>query len=141
MAQIEKFIKVTQEQYNTLQAGGTVGSHTGINPNFIYFVENNGSSEGGTVVEADSSDDATDTLTTLKVGDITYSVPSGSGTISLEPIYKEVNLDNETITFTEEEYERLSSNLGTVVMLDWDGELTPLTPTNYTLKDVGGTPS
>lgn len=55
MAQLEKFIKVTQEQYNTLQAGGTVGSHTGINPNFIYLVENNGSdtpSSGGTTVIA-----------------------------------------------------------------------------------------
>ena len=73
MAQLEKLIKVTQEQYNTLQAGGTVGSHTGINPNFIYLVENNGSSEGGTVVEANPSDDATDVLTKLKVGETVYS--------------------------------------------------------------------
>ena len=74
MAQLEKFIKVTQEQYNTLQAGGTVGSHTGINPNFIYLVENNGDSEGGTVVEANPTDEATEQLNTLKVGDTTYSV-------------------------------------------------------------------
>ena len=72
MAQLEKFIKVTQEQYNTLQAGGTVGSYTGIDPNFIYLVENHSSTD----VEANPSDDATDTLTTLKVGDVTYSLPS-----------------------------------------------------------------
>lgn len=58
MAQLEKFIKVTQEQYNTLQAGGTVGSHTGINPNFIYLVENNGGSDnsnGQEIIYADES--------------------------------------------------------------------------------------
>lgn len=44
MAQLQKIIKVTQEQYNTLQNGGTVGSYTGINANYIYLVED--SSEG-----------------------------------------------------------------------------------------------
>lgn len=57
MAQLEKFIKVTQEQYNTLANGGTVGNHTGINPNFIYLVENNGgdtpSAGGATVITKD----------------------------------------------------------------------------------------
>ena len=36
---LQKFIKVTQEQYNTLANGGTVGSYTGINSNYIYLVE------------------------------------------------------------------------------------------------------
>ena len=43
MAQLQKIIKVTQEQYNTLQSGGTVGDYTGIDPSFIYLVEDTGS--------------------------------------------------------------------------------------------------
>ena len=96
MAQLEKFIKVTQEQYNTLQEGGTVGSHTGINPNFIYLVENNGDSEGGTVVEANPSEDATDVLTKLKVAGVTYSLPSGTpgDTPIDDTIHINVNLED-----------------------------------------------
>ena len=41
MAQLQKFIKVTQEQYDILKAGGTVGSYTGIDPSYIYLVESN----------------------------------------------------------------------------------------------------
>lgn len=40
MAELQKFVKVTQAQYNTLKNGGTVGSYTGIDPNYIYLVEN-----------------------------------------------------------------------------------------------------
>lgn len=39
MAQLQKIIKVTQEQYNTLKNGGTVGSYKGIDSSFIYLVE------------------------------------------------------------------------------------------------------
>jgi hypothetical protein len=39
MSQLEKIIKVTQDQYNTLKQGGTVGAYTGIDPNYIYLVE------------------------------------------------------------------------------------------------------
>lgn len=42
MAQLQKIIKVTQEQYDTLKAGGTVGSYVGINPDFVYLVEERG---------------------------------------------------------------------------------------------------
>ena len=42
MAELQKFVKVTQPQYNTLKNGGTVGSYTGIDPNYIYLVENEG---------------------------------------------------------------------------------------------------
>lgn len=220
MAQLEKIIKVTQEQYNTLQEGGTVGSYTGIDPNFIYLVE--GSSDGGTTVtpnpetsgsetvltslgidgtnyrmpevtvdetyvsnalsdfmtdevepklenkqdtlvsgtniktingesilgsgdmsisggsgttvEANPTDIATNVLNKLKVAGVTYSVPSGSGEGgSLIPIYKEVNSDNDivSVTFTTEEYARLTSNLGTVIMLANNGEVLPVTPTYW----------
>ena len=43
MAQLQKIIKVTQEQYDTLKSGGSVGSYTGIDPNYIYLVEDDGS--------------------------------------------------------------------------------------------------
>lgn len=42
MAQLQKIIKVTQEQYNILKDGGTVGDYIGIDPNFIYLVEDTG---------------------------------------------------------------------------------------------------
>lgn len=86
MAQLEKFIKVTQEQYNTLQAGGTVGSHTGINPNFIYLVENNGDSEGGTVVEANPTLSGSEVdLTSIAIDGTNYKLSSG-GSINIVPI-------------------------------------------------------
>ncbi len=40
MATLDKIIKVTQDQYDTLAAGGTVGHYTGLDPNSIYLVEN-----------------------------------------------------------------------------------------------------
>ena len=39
MANLQKIIKVTQAQYDTLRAGGTVGEYTGLNENYIYFVK------------------------------------------------------------------------------------------------------
>ena len=39
MANLQKVIKVTQAQYDTLAAGGTVGSYTGLNDNYIYLVK------------------------------------------------------------------------------------------------------
>ena len=45
MAQLEKVIKVTQAQYNILKDGGTVGPYTGIDPNFIYLVEEDDKSD------------------------------------------------------------------------------------------------
>ena len=38
MANLQKVIKLTQAQYDTLAAGGTVGSYTGLNDNYIYLV-------------------------------------------------------------------------------------------------------
>ena len=38
MSQLEKVIKLTKAQYNTLSANGTVGSLTGINDNYLYFI-------------------------------------------------------------------------------------------------------
>lgn len=43
MPNLEKIVKVTQEQYNTLASGGTVGEYTGLNDNYVYLVpDNNG---------------------------------------------------------------------------------------------------
>lgn len=39
MPNLKKIVKTTQAQYDTLEGGGTVGSHTGLNTNFLYLVE------------------------------------------------------------------------------------------------------
>ena len=39
MAELQKVLKVTQAQYDTLAAGGTVGSYTGLNSNYIYLIQ------------------------------------------------------------------------------------------------------
>ena len=39
MVDLQRVIKLTQEQYDILKAGGTVGSYTGLNANYIYFVQ------------------------------------------------------------------------------------------------------
>lgn len=39
MANLQKVIKVTQAQYDILAAGGTVGSYTGLDDNYVYLVE------------------------------------------------------------------------------------------------------
>ena len=41
MANLEKVIKLTQAQYDTLLNGGTVGSYTGLNPDYIYLIQDN----------------------------------------------------------------------------------------------------
>ena len=38
MANLQKVIKVTKAQYDILAAGGTVGSYTGLDDNYIYLV-------------------------------------------------------------------------------------------------------
>ena len=52
MANLEKVVKVTQAQYDTLASGGTVGSYTGLNDNYVYLVEDSNTyitSNGGTI--------------------------------------------------------------------------------------------
>ena len=44
MADLQKIVKVTQAQYDTLAGGGTVGSYTGLDDNYIYLVEDNSTS-------------------------------------------------------------------------------------------------
>lgn len=39
MAILNKIIKLTQEQYDTLASGGTVGEYTGIDANYLYLVQ------------------------------------------------------------------------------------------------------
>ena len=39
MDTLQKIVKVTQQQYDTLKNGGTVGSYTGLNSNYIYLVQ------------------------------------------------------------------------------------------------------
>ena len=39
MANLEKIVKVTQEQYDILASGGTVGEYTGLNENYIYLIK------------------------------------------------------------------------------------------------------
>lgn len=37
---LEKIIKVTQAQYDTLASGGTVGEYTGLSPSYLYLILN-----------------------------------------------------------------------------------------------------
>lgn len=39
MANLEKIVKVTQEQYDILASGGTVGEYTGLDENYIYLIK------------------------------------------------------------------------------------------------------
>ena len=39
MPNLQKIVKVTQAQYDILAAGGTVGSYTGLNENYVYLIE------------------------------------------------------------------------------------------------------
>ena len=39
MNTLQKIVKVTQQQYNALKNGDTVGDYTGINSNYIYLVQ------------------------------------------------------------------------------------------------------
>lgn len=36
---LQKIIKLTQDQYNTLSNGGTVGGYTGLNDNYLYLIQ------------------------------------------------------------------------------------------------------
>ena len=36
---LQKIVKVTQQQYDVLKNGGTVGGYTGLNSNYIYLVQ------------------------------------------------------------------------------------------------------
>lgn len=39
MANLQKVVKLTKAQYDTLASGGTVGSLTGLDDNFLYLVK------------------------------------------------------------------------------------------------------
>lgn len=52
MANLEKIIKVTQEQYDILASGGKVGDYVGLQDNYIYMVEDTNeyiTTAGGTI--------------------------------------------------------------------------------------------
>ena len=52
MANLQKIVKVTQAQYDVLASGGTVGSYTGLDDNYIYLIEDTNeyiTSNGGTI--------------------------------------------------------------------------------------------
>lgn len=57
MANLQKIVKVTQAQYDTLASGGTVGSYTGLDDNYVYLIEdtneyitsNGGAVDGGNI--------------------------------------------------------------------------------------------
>ena len=45
MSKLQKIIKVTKEQHQILSDGGTVGDYTGLNPDYIYLIEEDGTGE------------------------------------------------------------------------------------------------
>ena len=42
MDTLQKIVKVTQQQYDTLKNGGTVGGYTGLNASYLYLVQEDG---------------------------------------------------------------------------------------------------
>ncbi len=42
MASLQKIVKVTQAQYKILASGGAVGDYEGLNPNYLYLVQDDG---------------------------------------------------------------------------------------------------
>ena len=94
MPNLQKVIKVTQQQYDILASGGTVGSYTGLNPNYIYLVEDN--NEYATVDYVDN--EIEDLATVAKTG--SYNDLSNKPTIP--------TVNNATLTITQN-----STSLGT----------------------------
>lgn len=102
MANLQKIIKVTQQQYDTLASGGTVGDYTGLNANYIYLV-------------VDESPD----LPNITASDYNKYLHTNSSTGNLE--WSSINIDlDETInlvndgdtsgTFTQEQADRIRAN-------------------------------
>lgn len=56
MANLQKVIKVTQEQYDILASGGTVGGYTGLNENYIYLVQKDDSDSSVVFIVLDAED-------------------------------------------------------------------------------------
>lgn len=72
MDTLQKIVKVTQQQYDKLKNGGTVGDYTGLNSNYIYLVQED-------------------------YDDITYANLNGTasiGTIGLNKVYP-IGLDDD----------------------------------------------
>ena len=78
MANLQKVIKLTQAQYDTLAAGGTVGQYTGLNDNYIYLVK-----DTNTYATEDYVDAAIEDLTSI----IPTNLENGATTGSLEQIH------------------------------------------------------
>lgn len=91
---LQKIIKLTQNQYDILSNGGTVGDYTGLNDNYLYLIQDN--NEYATV---DYVDDAMDTLAPV--------AHTGSYTdLTNKPTIPTVN--NATLTITQN-----STSIGT----------------------------
>lgn len=90
MANLSKVVKLTQEQYNTLASGGTVGDYTGLDPTFLYLVEDMGDiidvSNGVTAEIRDYL--IAHPATLLKYGNYIYVAQYTDGTLGSEaPAY------------------------------------------------------
>lgn len=86
MADLQKVIKLTQAQYDTLAAGGTVGSYTGLNDNYIYLVEDN--SQYLPLISINSTTTVNDLPTSCKIqgidgGYFCYKVPGVNNNVGL----------------------------------------------------------
>ena len=57
MANLQKVVKLTKSQYNTLANGGTVGEYTGLNSNYIYLVDGDKDYEINSVYAYELTDD------------------------------------------------------------------------------------
>lgn len=80
MSYLQKIIKLTQAQYDSLAAGGTVGSYTGLNDNYLYLIQD--SAEYATVDALDAAvDDLTDMIAT-KANDSDVVKLTGDQTVS-----------------------------------------------------------
>lgn len=57
MPNLQKVIKVTQSQYNTLESGGTVGEYTGLDSHYMYLVVDDNNYKINTVYAYDNTND------------------------------------------------------------------------------------
>lgn len=123
MANLEKIIKVTQEQYDILASGGKVGDYVGLQDNYIYMIED--TNEYITAGEA----------TNLGYYDTISENSDGTYTITRQTGY--VYIGNETLTyFSDNDRPRwLICNLsGKAVIPSVNTELGQIITANYETK-------
>ena len=112
MDTLQKIVKVTQQQYDTLKNGGTVGSYTGLNSNYIYLVQDDDTTAGEV-----ANLGYYDTITKNSDGSYTITRQTGYLTINTEDITRG---SNETVNSAHAYVYAYSSKKVSDALYDWD---------------------